>query len=821
MLVSARKLLYDFARDVRFAARTLKRRPLVPSLTLSSLALGFGGLVTVLALIDGSLRRPLPYEGPDELVALWENAPAKDIRKESTSTPNFLDWQRQSRSFSRIAATSATVAQNLTTREGGEEVLVSGVTEGFFSLLRVRPVLGRAFSAEEHTEEGFQRVLLSDRLWQRLYGRDPGAIGESLILNRRSFTILGVLPSTYRHPDWSSPAAKQPDVWIPMPLPVYEGDRRYDWLQVIGRLATGISLTEAQAEMSAVSGRLAQEFPQDNAGFQAEVTPLHRALHGHLRQPFALSLGAAAGFLLVVCSNVVILLLCRSRERQTEMAVRRALGANRSRLLRQMLAEALLLGLTGALLGLALGSLSLFMLRTTGQTFGLEAQHLKPGATSLLVVLGLSLLLSCALGWIMSRSIGGREGSRPLTSSGSAAAGKGSVGSPRLRHALVTVEVGLTFVLLFGAALLLRSYRALLSEELGFSTGQLVTAEVTLPIRNSSSDPRTADFLQELLERLRALPGVDEVGAVSALPLSGDPLKTDLELRVGGGAVPASDVERRAVLSVATPGYFHAMKIPLRKGRLFWPSEMVPVALINETMARRFFGPADPIGRWLYLGADPPDQPRLILGVVADVHEKDPATPAEAHVYLLHRQRAYSTMRLVLRSSGREPSSLIPEVERTLKSMDRTQYLARPRSGDQLLAASIADKRFAMTLATGSSLLAFLLALVGVYGITSYSVTQRTSELGLRIALGARRRDLLASVLRPSLSAVVVGLAAGAFSASFVLYPLSRFLFRIPVMDPLTFLEISLLLGMAALLAAFIPALRATRIDPNQALRQG
>ena len=786
------------------------------AITILSLALGVGATTAIFAVVRGVLLQPLPYANPDRLVGVWETNPSAEVYREPSSTNNFLDWSEQSQTLSAMAATSSPVAQTLNAEDDAWHVVVSGITEGYLALLGVEPLLGRSFLATEHSLGNHQVAVLGHPLWRQRFAADPTVIGSQIELNGRLHTVVGVMPPTYRHPSWRD-RDLEPEVLIPLPLIAGEDERRYDWLTVIGRLAPDVAIARASAEMEAIAARLAAEHPAANGPFRVEVTPLHEALLGHLERPLWLVFAAVASFLLLVASNLAILVLARVSDRQRELAVQAALGASRWRLAGQWVTEYLVLSLLGGGSGLGIAWLISRLLAASSDLFGLAGEQVQLGVWSCIFAGAASVVTGLGFG-LLAFTASPRARAGELLQSATARIGLGRRWHT-LRAGLVTSQVAIAMVILVCAGLLMRSYRQVQAQELGFRSDRLLTAQVKLPIRTSSKDPRTGDFLAELLARVRGLPGVEEAGAVSSFPLGGDRFKTDLGFEVEGRSTGPAEDARQVVVSAVTPGYFRALGIPLRAGRLLEEFELFPMAVVNEALAQHYFPGQDPLGRRVRLGNDPVGKYRMIVGVVGDARQSDRTAPPEPQIYMTHRQLALSTMTLVLRSATSDPAALVPALRSQLKSMDNRRYLFDIQTGDQLLSAADAERRLSVGVGVATSVLTLLLAVVGLYGIVAYTVSQRELEICVRMALGARRADVLALVVRQGLVATGLGLAGGTVAALFMTRLLAGLLFGVSATDFTAFLGAATLFVAVTLVASYLPAYRTLRIEPGRALR--
>jgi len=804
-------------QDLRYAARMLARNPGFTAVAVLALALGIGANTAIFSVIRAVLLRPLPYDDPDRLVAIWETNVQAGLLREATSLPNFNDWRDQSRSFEAVVA-SSNWTYTLIADGDPEQVTVCGVSQGFFSVLGVSPALGRGFLAEDHggpSGVGPNRVaVLSSAFWERRFGRDPGVLGRRVTLGDNVYTVIGVLPGAYRHPDWQ-PRTKPPEMWVPADLPGRHY-RREDFLSVLARVKAGVSIRQARAEMEGIGQRLAQQYPGPNGAFQVETLPLTEALLGHLQRPLWLLFASVGLLLLIACANVANLLLARSTERRKEFAVRAALGGRRTRLFRQLITESLLLSVVGGTLGVLLAVASLNSLAALGSASIPRSDQVRLNGWVFLFTFAASCLTGLVFGALPALQACRIDLNESLKATARSSAG--GRGQNRLRSLLVASEVTLTLVLLIGAGLLMRSFWRVRNLDLGFQPSRVLTAEIVLPRPSALGDfTRTGNFLRELLERIESLPGAQTVGAIGTVPLSSTgPHQAELEFGIEGRPGPPPGVVQDAVISVASPGYFRAMGIALRRGRLFDARdtrEAPAVALINESLARRYFPNQDPIGRRLQAGGSV-----QIARVVANVRQLNLTTEPKPQIYLPHAQCSWPSMTLVVRTAA-DPAAMAAALRHELRTMDKARPLSNIKTAGQIFSEAVAERRFSMLLLALFAALALSLAAIGLYGVIAYSVSQRTHEFGVRMALGAEPGDVLRLVLRQGLSMAFLGLAIGIAAALALTRLLGSLLYGVTATDPLTFSSVVVLLLAVALLASYLPARRAARTAPMVALK--
>jgi putative ABC transport system permease protein len=799
-------------QDIRYGFRMMLKGPGFTAVAVLALSLGIGANTAIFSVVNAVLLRPLPFDNPERIMTIGGE---RDV----VSYPDFADWREQSQTLEHIAAynTSATLLDN-----GDEFERIIGViaSTDLLPLLNVKPVMGRNFTREEDSPGSAAVVVLSYELWQRRFNSDPNIVGKEIMLGKRSTTVVGVLPPGFRFPVEDSRTD------YVQPLAPAMGERlmrRSSYsLTIIMRLKPDVTPQQAESEMKAIGERLEQQYPDEGFRLGSRLLPLHEELVGQIRPALLLMLGAVGFVLLIACANVANLLLARAAGRQKEIAIRTALGASRSRVLRQLLTESLLLSLLGGGLGLLLALWGVDLLVTASP---LDIPRVKEiGLDS--HVLGFTLLVSTLTGIIFGLAPA-LQASKPDFNEALKEGGRGSTEGlrrNRVRSLLVISEVALSLVLLIGAGLLLKSFMRLREVNPGFDSHHVLTTSLSPSKAKYRSAAELQNFFQETLRQITTLPGIESAGLVDPLPLSGN--NSGKTFKIEGRADAAAQNKPASNYRAISPDYFQAMSIPLLKGRAFTEhdnGEAPNVVIVNETFARRFFPGEDPLGKRIVVEADPTENPNPplseIVGVVGDVRHRSLDVPAGPEFYAPYLQAPESSMDLVVRTQTDNPASLAMSVRDRIRQVDKDQYIPKVIPMDQLLAASIARRRFNMMLLGIFASVALLLAGVGIFGVMNYSVTQRTHEIGIRMALGAQQRDVLKMIVGQGMILALVGVAAGLTAALILTRLMSGLLYGVSATDPLTFAGVSVLLAVVVLMACYIPARRATKVDPMVALR--
>jgi putative ABC transport system permease protein len=802
-------------QDIAYALRTLRRSPGFALVAIVTLALGIGANSAIFSVVNSVLLRPLPYAEPERLVMVWGTYP--NFGQTSTSLPDFRDFQAQSTTFEHLTALTST-SSNLSIA-GGEPERVGRViaTANFFQTLGVRPHAGRFFLPEDEQGTGTavsaaQPVaVISHRLWQSRLGGSPNVVGREIFLHGRPFTVVGVAPAGFRF-------GEEADVWTPLNLAATNG-RRSEFLDVVGRTRPGVALEQVRTEMRTINRRLAEQYPETNSTIGVEVTSLHEEVVGTLRPALLALMGAVGLVLLIACANVANLMLTRAAAREREMAIRAALGAGRGRIVRQLLTESVVVALLGAAMGLLLATAGIEALRSARAELIPRFAEVRMDPWVLAFTVGLAVVTGLLFGLAPAVQLKRRALSGALRSGGRGMAG--ASGARRLRSALVLSEVALALMLLVGAGLLIRSFNRLQQVDVGFDPKGVLTAQVALPAAQYAEEAQQRAFFERLLEGLSSAPGVQSAALVSNVPLSGSAGYWSFEIEGVPDPAPGSIVDTQPF--TATPEYFGTMRIPLLAGRMFSSqdhAEAPPVAIINREMARRYWEDRSPIGARITYGnpADTATQWMTIVGVVGDTRVTGLTDGPYPQTYVPAAQTGASSMVVALRTSG-DPTRLAGTVRRVVSELDPTLPVFEVKTMEQWLSQMIAQPRVGTTLLGVFAAIALILAAVGIYGLISYTVAQRTAEIGVRMALGAQPRDVLRLMVQQGMKPALAGIAVGIVGAWAATRLIQSLLFGVSPTDPLTFLAVVLFLAATALLAAYLPARRATRVDPMIALR--
>src|SRR6266540_313360 len=812
------RFLEEVWQDLRYGGRMLWKNPGFTLVAVITLALGIGANTAIFSVVNGVLLRPLPYYEPERLVMVWADRPILQAQIGMPDFPvavaDFVDWRNQNHVFEQMAALR-TQRMNLT--GGGEPESVIGLraSAGLFTLLGARFTTGRAFLPEEDRAGADRVVVISHGLWRQRYGADPKLIGQKIMLDNEAYTVIGVTAPDFQFPrrgEVPSYFGVSTTVYLYMPIaftPAQLNDRLSSYLGVIARLNPGVSVGPASAEMNAIARRLTEQYPQTNTDKGVRLTLLHQQAVGKARTALLVLLGAVGFVLLIACANVANLLLARAAGRQKEMAIRASLGASRWRIVRQLLTESLLLALSGGAAGLLLAWRGVDLLLAIApdnlpRAYDIRLDTRVAGFT----LLG-SLLTGIVFGLLPALQASKTNLSETLKEGGREATG---LLRRRLRGSLIVSELALAFVLLMGAGLLIRSFVSLTEVDPGLDPRRVLTMTIMLPPAKYVGS-QAADFFQQTLERVRTLPGVEAAATVNPLPLSGAHASSGFSIE---GRPSPTDQTFNAGVRIIIPGFFKTFRVPLVNGRLLAESDAAnatPVVVINESLARNYFANEDPLGKRITL-----DATRVIVGVVGDVKHSALDEEAKPEIYGPMAQSPTPFMSLAVRASS-DPMQMVAAVRGQVWAVDKDQPVSNIETMERLMAKSVAPRRFNLLLLGVFALVGLALAGVGLYGVISYTVTQRTREIGVRMAMGAQRGDVLRLVIGEGMKLAFIGALLGLGGALALTHLLKTLLFGVSATDPLTFIAIAAALIIVALLACWIPANRAAKVDPMIALR--
>jgi putative ABC transport system permease protein len=803
--------MHTLLQDLRYGIRMLAKSPGFTVVAVLTLALGIGANTAIFSVVNSVLLRPLPFKNSERLVWAWGKFNLSG--QAAVSPPDFLEYRKQSRSFSHFGAYFVldTSPSNLTTGEGTEQVRSTMVTADFLETLGVEPMLGRTIQEADEQATDPQVIVLSYGLWQGRFGGDPGVVGRTFQLGGSSVKVIGVMPAGFAYPPHA-------ELWFPAPL-LNTGMqvRQAHFLRPLGLLKPGVALAQAQSELDAIAGRLAQQFPDTNKRWSLSLEPMQDVIVGPVRPALLILLGAVAFVLLIACANVANLLLARNAARRKEMAIRAALGAGRARVVRQLLTESVLLAAAGGGLAVLLAMWGVGFLRSLGAGNLPRMEEVRISGAVLAFTALLSLSTGVIFGLVPALHAARENLQETLKEGGRTSAGGSRQG---LRSALVVSELAISLILLVGAGLLLNSLWRVFHVNPGFDPHGVLSTQVVLSPAAYKDDQRSIEFFRQVAGKIQALPGVRAVGAVSELPLSqqyNDTFFTIVEH-------PPKNPEDKndADIRVATPGYFEVMQIPLLRGRLLSDQDgphAPRVVLVNEPFLREYFSGEEAVGKHLSIfGGEQGYNEFEIVGVVGGVRHFALRTPPRPEMYVPYAQAVSSQMNLVVRSAG-DPTQLSSAVRDAVASVDKGEAIATPQAMEEIVATSTAGDRFNALLLGLFAVVALVLAAAGIYGVVSYSVSQRTREIGLRMALGAQPRDVLRLVVGHGMRLALAGVAIGVAGSFLLARLLASQLFGVTSNDPATFAAVSALLAGVALAACWIPARRATRVDPMIALR--
>ena len=795
-------------QDLRFGLRMLLRNPSFALIAVITLGIGIGANAALFSVINGVLLKSLPIKDADHVAFIWSNT-ARIPGNIPSSTLNYRDWKQMNHVFSGLAGRRPFVS-NLSTGRDPERVTGERVTADYFTVLSVTPILGRDFQTGEDKIGGEPLVLLSKGLWERRFGGDRNIVGQVITLNGAKTTVIGVMPNDYR---------PNVEFWIPLPINYEGADRDFHDTTVIGRLAPGVSIAKAQAEMDTINDQLIKQYPDINTGWNLRVVPIHESIVQNIREVLLILFGAVCFVLLIACTNVANLMLARAASREREIAIRTALGAGRFRLIRQVLTESFLIAIAGGVLGVFIavwGTRFLISLNPQGiplsNEIGLDLR-----------VLGFTVLVSIVSGVVFG-IVPALQATKPDLNSTMKESGKSSTNARggMIRNMLVVVEIALALVLLIGAGLLIKSFARLQDVDPGFNREKLLTFQISLPAVHYSRPEQVTGFYKDTIQRVSTIPGVNSASAISVAPLASQGPRYIFYTE--GKPLPTASESPIASYRVAAPNYFETMGIPLIAGRTFTDADIqssLQVVIVNKELANQMWPDQNPIGKRMTVGVPlslNDVRYQTVVGVVGDVKHTSLSGDTGMQMYQPFYQAPGLGMTLVLRGKL-DPTNLLDSVRNTVREIDPTLPLANVKTMDTIIYENVAPFRFNMFLLTLFAGVALVLTIIGVYGVMNYNVTQRTQEIGIRMALGAEPGEVRAMILKKGLILSLIGLAIGLVGSFAATWAMSSLLFGVSTTDPATFAGVAVILTVVALIACYIPARRATLVDPVVALR--
>ena len=802
--------------DIRFGVRMLLKSPMMTFIALLALTLGIGANTAIFSVVNAVLLRTFPYANPEQLALVWEKREGGRTDQNVINLGNFSDWREQNQVFSDMAVFFDR-SFNLTSDGEPEEVRGQFGTINLFSVLGTNALLGRTFLEDDGKEGQPRVVVISYGLWQRRFGGDTNIVGRQITLNELPSTVIGVMPATFGwHIQRGTEASRPADLWLPFQISNNFRQRRGRFASAVARLKPGVSMDQAKHEMDTIGARLAQQYPEFNTNWGVNVVPLRTQFTGEIRRPLLILLGAVGFVLLIACANVANLLLARASARRKEIAVRAGLGASRWRIARQLLTESVILALAGGTLGVLVAWWGTKALVALSPPALIDLKSVSVSLPVLAFTLGLSVITGIIFGLVPSLEATRFDLQHSLKEGGKNVGGSSS--SHHVRNLFVVTQVALALVLLVGAGLLVKSLNRLQAVDPGFNPGNLLTMRINLLTGKYDTEPERIDFFKQAIERMKSLPGVEAVGAINTSPFTG--LYSGTNVEVDGQKLPPGQ-ELKTGICVTDLNYFQAMQIPLVRGRLYTEqeaTEMRHVVLVNETFVRQNLNGQEPLGKKLTIYMKNENVPTEIIGVVADHKHLGLDVAVEPMAYWPHPELVFSGMTLMIRTRG-DAGAVASAARNVIRTMDAQQPIGEVATMESLLSTSVARSRFSASLLTVFSFVALVMAAVGIYGVMSYSVLQRTHEIGVRMALGAQRFDVLKLVVKKGIVLGLVGVVAG-LAASFGLTRLmSTLLFEVTTTDTATFVLVSIGLFLVTLVACYVPARRATRVDPLKALR--
>ena len=798
----------NLIKDLRYGVRSFLKRPGFLVIAVSTLALGIGATTAMFTVVNSMLLRPLQFPEPERIVVLEGVNPRLGITRSNMSMPDIDDWKKQSQSFEQIAGFIST-GLFLTVGDEPERVRSAGVMPDFFPLFRTNPIHGRLFQPDDF-KPGSEPAVISYAFWQRKFGGSPDVVNSKVMLGGDVTTIVGIMPPGFTYPD-------DTEVWWAYAINPATERRDNRYVNVVARLKPNVPLAQAQAEMDTINQRLAQNYTETNSGWTVRLTDLRERLVGELRTSLLILLGAVAFVLLIACANVANLLLARAAQRQKEIAVRTALGASRMRVIRQLLTESVLLSLVSGLVGLGL---SLWLIKLLIAIIPRDTPRLNEIAINW-QVFGFTFSVTVLAG-LMFGLFPALQTSRPNlneTLKDSGQRGSDTGGGNRVGGLLIVSEIALSFILLAGAGLLIKSFLHLREIDPGFNPDNVLTMRLSVPGRKYAQGEPRAQIYKQLIDQVKALPGVQSAGATLSLPLGGDTFNVGRGLVLEGHPM-TPDEASNAMYFAVTPDYFQTVQIPLKAGRTFTDqdnSQNTKVVIVNETMARRLWPGESPIGRHFTIWRDE-KFPREVVGIVGDTKQALDKE-AENQMYVPYAQDpGWGTLSLVVRTTD-EPTAFAGAVREAIRSVDKEVPIYNLKTLNDVVSTSAAPRRIPMLLMSAFAGVAMLLAMLGIYGVTAYYVTQRTHEIGVRMALGAQIGDVIRLVLRRAMVLAIVGVGIGIAGAVAVTRYMTTLLFGVKPVDVITFVGVAVVLMAVVFVACLVPARRAAKIDPLEALR--
>jgi putative ABC transport system permease protein len=799
-------------QDVRYGVRVLLRSPGFTAVAILVTALAIGANTAIFSVINAVLLRPLPYGNPERMVTVWGTQSRRGVTRAPFSYPDFADFHAQSNSFDGLAAYTDASA-SLAGRDAPEQITGEVTSADFFKALGVQSALGRAFAPDDEQSGVSGVVVISHGTWQHRFGGEQNIIGRQVTLDGKSRTVIGVLPADFQFPF----STESPEYFLPInPKDDLDKERGAHYLSVIGRLKPGVTAQQAAAEMKGIAARLEQQYPTTDASRGINIVGAQDDMVSTLRPTLLILLGAVGFVLLIACANVANLLLARASRRGREIALRVALGASRARIVRQLLTESLVLSLAGGALGLLVAAWGVRLISSFVPADIPRFSETGLDPTVLAFTLAASVLTGLVFGLAPALSASKLDLNESLKEGGRGATGGRA--RNRVRSLLIVSEVALSLVLLVGAGLLVKSFLKLRNTDPGFNPENVLTASISLPSAQYSEDARIAQFYRQAIERVSQLPGVESVGAITPLPLSDNGMSITFYPKDGPPPRPGEELVSAA--RVASPDYFRTMGVPVVEGRAFSDADRADtqkVVIINQTLARKFFPGADPLGRQLHLGLN--DLDAVIVGVVGDVRHQTLDKEAGPEFYVPFAQVPFGDMSLVVRTRTDDPAGLSAPLRGAVQAVDKDIPLFKLQTMRSLIGHSVARQRFSMTLIAVFAGLALALAMAGIFSVMSFLVAQRTHEIGIRMALGAQRRDILRMVVSHAMRLALVGVVVGLLAAFALTREMASLLYQVSTTDPLIFGGIAALLALVALAACLVPARRATKVDPMVALR--